>query len=330
MKNKKHKLFMILIFIISLIAFLNDSLLNIRAEQFETDKILQGQYYRSGDIIKKKTFVSEEYPDKHNFYRFESEIFKINKITDDGEYIYSEYYDNYVSEEFGKEYYEFPQYEEKDVLWKIGKTRTDDYYNQLVFELYPIYYIDPVLKLSCDKDKIMTLEKTNCKLELNYSYDVRTLNFKILHDNFDVENFKGTNTWEISLDNEKYKMLNKNNVDFKQKNIINKEIATFTLVPKDIAESTNLYNNIEIDSISYSDVFISDKISKTNTTVNIIAKRELNEEIKQEHKNEEIKKEEIVNPNTGCKGVIKGLIILVFIGILIKIVLKKYNFFGKV
>ena len=47
MKNKKHKLFMILIFIISLIAFLNDSLLNIRAEQFETDKILQGQYYRS-------------------------------------------------------------------------------------------------------------------------------------------------------------------------------------------------------------------------------------------------------------------------------------------
>ena len=165
---------------------------------------------------------------------------------------------------------------------------------------------------------------------MNYSYDVRTLNFKILHDNFDVENFKGTNTCEISLDNEKYKMLNKNNVDFKQKNIINKEIATFTLVPKDIAESTNLYNNIEIDSISYSDVFISDKISKTNTTVNIIAKRELNEEIKQEHKNEEIKKEEIVNPNTGCKGVIKGLIILVFIGILIKIVLKKYNFFGKV
>ena len=229
----------------------------------------------------------------------------------------------------------FPKYNNETTYWKVisysenvnesmsgSGSGSGSSYSEVYVVFKKIDKVVPKVSLGCDKEVIKAGESTSCSIYLTSSYDVSSISFKINADNYSIINESASSGWSFTnktdLDNNSYTI---DNISSIENNGISKtsRLMTFTLKAADNAKTTNLKDNVKINSIAYSDMFVSeDKITDTYATLNT--------------KYEEPKKVEkiVENPKTGIKNYQIGILIASAICIASVYMFKKKNFIRKV
>ena len=161
-------------------------------------------------------------------------------------------------DEYFREYYDLP-YKNTDIFdyvfkisnyWKIYTT-DNTYYGIPFFYLKPYNYIEPEYNIECTPKEVTPGETSKCELKVNYHSKIRSLNFKLDTDQYNISNVEAGEDFEdLQINDGVYSLLSKSTLEDSEEGRTT-TILSFTI--KSVGNAVASADNIKVLDLEYED-----------------------------------------------------------------------------
>lgn len=331
MKNVVKKIFLLTSFVlILLIAVFNDRLVTFANEViYEFGELYYGDTFKSGDTFKMNTngyycdslYITLKYEDNGTTYSTGYDVASGKLYSTDDNYYYERFYTPVNADAFAQTTVgTLPTVNGKSLIWSYEPQNDSVWYCisgiVLVGEV-PKEHKEPTYKLDCEADTVSYGEKVKCSVSVDYYYTITATQFDILSDDFKIGDIKTEKNWFASKNvYVSYGIPENDSLDSTK----NAKILTFTVTPKEDKE-LNVKDAIVIDKITYEDIIASGE------HVDLTAPMKVSGKVIPTTTKKVDKDEKIENPETGVEDyIVLGVVVLV-IGSVAFIQLRRKNLF---
>ena len=149
--------------------------------------------------------------------------------------------------------------------WKVY-TNEQDFYGTPMFFLKPYNYIEPEYKIECNPTEIAPGETSTCELKVTYHSKIKSLNFKLDTDQYNISDVKSGEDFEnLQVNDGLYSISSKNTLEDSEEGRTT-TILSFTIKSdSDVVASSD---NIKVLDLEYDDELSESPKKVATATVN--------------------------------------------------------------
>ena len=134
--------------------------------------------------------------------------------------------------------------------WKVYSTE-QTFYGQPILYLKPYNYIEPEYKIECNPTEIAPGETSQCELKVNYHSRIKSLNFKLDTDQYNISNVEAGEEFEdLQVSDGVYSLSSKSSLEDSEEG---KTTTILSFVIKAEGNTISSADNIKVVDLEYHD-----------------------------------------------------------------------------